>query len=68
MPWGLDYNVKELRARLGISQEEMARQLKVSTNTVVRWERGAMKPRPEMVQKMEALARRAEREGKEKAA
>jgi putative transcriptional regulator len=68
MPWGLDYNVKELRARLGISQEEMARQLKVSTNTVVRWERGAMKPRPEMVAKLEALARRVEREGKGRAA
>ena len=70
MPWGLEYDVKALRSRLGISQNELAQRLKVTASTVARWEQGVMKPRPEMVQKLEALARRAERgdPGKGKAA
>ena len=70
MPWGLDYDVRGLRERLGISQHELAQRLKVTASTVARWEQGRMKPRPEMIQKLETLARRAERgtRGKSRAA
>ncbi len=68
MTVGIDYDVKALRTRLGISQGELARRLKVTPATVARWEQGVMKPRVEMVQKMEQFARRAERQGKDKAA
>ncbi len=38
-------SIKRHRKRLKISQTEMGKLLKVSTNTVVRWEAGTSKPR-----------------------
>lgn len=38
-------NIKELRKKVGISQTELARQLKIGQNTVAMWESGANNPR-----------------------
>jgi len=37
-------DIKELRLRLGMSQEKFAYKLGVSVPTVSRWERGTFKP------------------------
>ncbi len=37
--------IKEKRIKLGLSQEGLARELKISVVTVSRWERGLQKPR-----------------------
>jgi transcriptional regulator with XRE-family HTH domain len=34
--------LRETRTRLGLSQDQLAKALGVSTNTVARWERGAL--------------------------
>ena len=36
--------VKEVRKQLGLSQEDLARELKISYATVNRWENGVNKP------------------------
>ena len=64
MPRGQDYNVRELRERLGISQEEMEKRVGVSMMTISRWERGQVKPSRLAVEKLEGLARRAKQKGK----
>jgi len=37
-------DIKQLRERLGLTQEELARKLYVSVTTVSRWETGRVKP------------------------
>ena len=37
-------NIKELRLKLGLSQERFAQKLGVSLSSVTRWERGISKP------------------------
>ena len=64
MPRGQSYPVKELRERLGLSQEGLARLLNVSTGSVHRWESGRSNPLPVVIEKLEALEREAERKGK----
>ena len=39
--------IKELRGTLGVSQEELARQLQVTKKTVAEWEQGRQPPSPE---------------------
>jgi DNA-binding transcriptional regulator YiaG len=39
-------SIKELRRKLGLSQEGLARKLGVSVITVRRWEKGTFKPSP----------------------
>ena len=39
-------SIKELRHKLGLSQEGLARKLRVSVITVRRWEKGTFKPSP----------------------
>ena len=39
-------SIKRQRKRLKLSQSELGQLLKVSTNTIVRWEAGTSKPRP----------------------
>lgn len=36
--------VRELRARLGLTQEEFARALGITVSTVCRWEKGRARP------------------------
>lgn len=38
--------VKEIRKHLGVSQEELARELKISFTTINRWENGRGLPSP----------------------
>ncbi|MEW6034244.1 MAG: archaeal heat shock protein Hsp20 [Chloroflexota bacterium] len=51
--------VKELRVRLGLSQERFARLLDVSLQTVRRWESGVSRPLPIISVKLEELRREA---------
>ena len=65
---GVDFDVKGLRQRLGITQVELATRLKVHPSAIARWERGVSKPQPAYAERLQALERRAEREEKGKAA
>lgn len=54
MPTAFAKNIKALRESKGLTQEELARQIMVERNTVVRWENGRVtKPRqPEIIEKL----------------
>jgi len=45
--WMRPENFRTLRTRLNLSQEQFARMLNVSVQTVSRWERGAATPSPQ---------------------
>ena len=60
--------VKRLRDRLGLTQQQLADRLGVTVGSVSRWELGKSGPIKPYLEKIEALERRAEREGKGKAA
>ncbi len=47
--------IKEIRERLGLSQEALAHILGVSFQTINRWERGAFKPSPLALEKIKQL-------------
>ena len=49
-------NVKELREKLGMTQEQLAREVGVSFKTVNRWERGKSKPSPMATKLLVALS------------
>jgi DNA-binding transcriptional regulator YiaG len=49
--------IKELRHKLGLSQEGLARNLGVSVITVRRWEKGSFKPSPLALLRIEELIR-----------
>jgi len=51
-------NVKELRRKLGLSQEQLARQLDVATFTIRRWEKGQGKIHPGNQRRLEQLAKK----------
>jgi len=61
---GASYPVRELRERLGLTQETFAREVGVSAMTISRWERGLAGPTQLARKQLEALERRAAREGK----
>ena len=50
--------IKELRARLGLTQEELARQLRVSVSAVQKWEGGRARPRGLYLRALSELARK----------
>jgi DNA-binding transcriptional regulator YiaG len=52
--------IKELRAKLGLTQEAMARAVGVSYPTILRWESGRFKPCRMALEKLEKL-RKAKR-------
>ena len=54
--------VKELRARLGLSQERFARLVGVSFQSVRRWEAGTSRPLPILALRLEELKRQIEAE------
>ena len=56
---GYDYDVKGLRQRLGLTQQELATRLDVSISTVARWEGGGKVSRLAL-RRLEALAQQAE--------
>jgi DNA-binding transcriptional regulator YiaG len=51
--------IKELRHKLGLSQEGLARKLGVSVITVRRWEKGSFKPSPLALLRIEELLKKA---------
>lgn len=51
-------NIRELRLRLGMTQEEFAHAVAVTFSTVNRWENGHAKPSKLARRAIEALARR----------
>ena len=55
---GYDFDVKELRQRLGLTQQELAGRLGVALSTVARWEGGHKVSRLALKQ-LEALEREA---------
>jgi len=50
--------VKELRARMGLSQEKFAAEVGVTASTVNRWENERGKPSPLAVKQIETLKER----------
>jgi DNA-binding transcriptional regulator YiaG len=53
--------IKELRSKLDLSQENFAREIGVTLGTVARWERGSGVPSPLALEKLEKLARQNQR-------
>ncbi len=54
-------SIKELRHKLGLSQEGLARRLGISVITVRRWEKGSYKPSPLALSRIEELTREIKR-------
>jgi DNA-binding transcriptional regulator YiaG len=50
--------IKEIRNRLGLTQEAFARLIDVSYQTVNRWETGAFKPSKLAIYKIEQLTKK----------
>ena len=50
-------NVKELRKKLGLNQDQFAVKLGVAPYTVRRWESGQSKPSPMALEKLNLLAK-----------
>ena len=57
-----DKHIRELRLKLGLSQERFARLLGVSLQTVRRWEEGLTKPLPIISLKLEKLQKKLDKE------
>ena len=57
--------IRELRQALGLTQEKFAAKLGVTFPTVNRWENKHAKPSPLAMEKIEALAKRLGKGGKE---
>ena len=53
--------VRALRQRLGLTQEQLARRLNCTTMCVSRWERGASRPSRLATSALEGLANEVER-------
>ena len=58
-PW--PERVRAIREALGLTQEALAQRIKVRTETVSRWESGAMTPNASSASALEALERRRSR-------
>lgn len=56
--------VKEIRKQLGLSQEDLARELGVSFATVNRWENGQVKPSKLAMAQLNAFCAKRTREGR----
>ena len=57
--------IKELRARLGLTQEKFAARLGVSFPTINRWENGRSAPSPLALQRVEQILREMKDRGKD---
>jgi len=55
--------IRELRHKLGLSQEGLARKLGVSVLTVRRWEKGSFRPSPLAMARIEKLAQKISSRG-----
>lgn len=54
--------IRELRAKLGLTQEQFAQKVGVTWSTVNRWENGRGKPSPLAMRQVKALQERATQE------
>ena len=54
-------DIKQLREKLGLTQEEFAREVSTTTTTVSRWETGRAKPSRMARALLERLEKKAER-------
>ena len=65
---GLEYGqgnpFREVRKRLGLTEQELARKLHTSLYALVRWERGDLKPGTEVLEELSALLDPTERPGR----
>jgi DNA-binding transcriptional regulator YiaG len=52
-----------LREALGLTQEELGREIGRDKLTISRWERGTLRPSPEAIARLNALARKRKRAG-----
>lgn len=52
------HDLKEIRNKLSLSQENMARKLGVTFNTYSKWERGLTKPSPLAREKIDKIKER----------
>ena len=57
--------IKELRARLGLTQEKFAARLGVSFPTINRWENGRSIPSPLALQRIEQILREMKERGRD---
>ena len=51
--------LKELRKKMGLKQEDFARLMDVDPLTISRWERGERKPMPVHLRKIERIKKKA---------
>ena len=52
-------DLKKLRKRMGIRQEDLAKMLDVDPLTISRWERGERRPMPVHLRKLERIKKKA---------
>jgi DNA-binding transcriptional regulator YiaG len=52
-----------LREALGLTQEELGKEIGRDKLTISRWERGTLRPSPEALARLDALARKRKRAG-----
>jgi putative transcriptional regulator len=52
-------NIKEIRGRLGMSQEELAHEVGVSLSTIQRWEKNSTQPSRLALRELERMLRGA---------
>ena len=57
--------IRELRGRLGLTQEKLAARLGVSFPTINRWENGRSVPSPLAIQRVEQILREMKRSGED---
>jgi transcriptional regulator with XRE-family HTH domain len=59
----ISYLVRELRERIGLTQEKFAAKLGVTTPTINRWENGRARPSPLALGQIEKLTRKLGEDG-----
>ena len=52
---GINSNIRKLRKRAGLTQEELAEKLEVARSTITQWETGWSSPRMGMIQKLSGV-------------
>ena len=60
----ISVDAQQLRERLGMSRDALARELGVSPKTIYLWEKGRHKPSPPALEKLEKLEKRGEEAAK----